>query len=203
MTRAAQRWVACFLLILVLGTPAGAEAHTGFQSGTPGPHDHLDELPAAAQLEFGQPAIPDQRTRLAVLSPSGVNLARGPVYSSAMGVATRLRPSRETGRYSLSFAVVSVDGHLTEGRYPFWVVAGSAASSRPGNAVTQGLLWLLGVLTALVVVGVRLRRRARRPGRTSSRVGADLLAERFGEHDDAEERKGDEVYGGAPQADRT
>lgn len=145
---------ALLLVMLVCGMASPAQAHTGFQSGSPAPRDHLHELPTQVQLHFGQPSIPDDRTRLVVLSPTGANLAEGPVYLTALGVATKLAPAHESGRYSVSFAVVSVDGHLTEGHYPFWVTPGTAVSSASGHSIGDRLPWYVGGLGVIVVLAV-------------------------------------------------
>ena len=63
----------------------------------------------------------------------------------------------ETGRCAVSFTVVSVDGHLTDGRYPFWVVTrATEPSSGDVTVVRRGLPWVLGGPPGLVIVLVRL-----------------------------------------------
>lgn len=168
-TRAARRlggWCGALLLLLgaaVVGAAPPVEAHTGLQSASPAPRAHLGSAPSQIQLLFGQPAITSPGTRLVVTSPSGTQLTVGPIYSSAEGIAARLRASRETGRYQVSFAVVSVDGHVTTGAYPFWVTHSNAHGSKSGLPVNLWLPLLLTVIGLTGLIGAKARLRTPKP----------------------------------------
>src|SRR5680860_1753815 len=105
-------------LVWVLQPPADAQG--ALRSALPGPSAHLERAPELVRLNLGRPPAPGSRTKVVVLSPTDENLARGPVSSSALGLSQRLAPPREPGAYQVYYEVVSVDGHVTSGRYWFW-----------------------------------------------------------------------------------
>lgn len=149
---------------LLLGAwPGSAGAHTALQQADPAPGDRVGRPPAQVQLRFVKQSVPDPRTRVAVVGPSGVDLAQGPPSVTGLGVSQPVRPARETGVYVVSYTVVSVDGHLTRGGYNFLLTAPSTAP-RPTFPAWSWVL-LGSVFVGMVVAGsLVLQSRARRSG---------------------------------------
>jgi hypothetical protein len=90
-------------------------------------------------MRFGQPTIPDRRTEVAVIVPSGRDIAAGAAVSSGLGVGQRLHRSTEQGWYRVRYRVVFIDGHLRSGVYRFRVSTAAASAADP-----QKWVWLLG-----------------------------------------------------------
>jgi methionine-rich copper-binding protein CopC len=147
---------------LAVLAPSPAQAHAGLQSADPGPGQHVDRLPAQMQLHFGRPTIPDPRTRVVVLGPGGDDVALGQPAASGLGISQRLAPTTVRGLYRVTYAVVSVDGHVTRGRYRFWVTA----TTRPAGGASPALGWpgllVLGTVVSGGVLGGAVRRYRRR-----------------------------------------
>jgi methionine-rich copper-binding protein CopC len=116
--------LAVVLVLVSLATclgPSHAEAHTNLRSAVPGPNSSTNGAPAQVQLHFGQSTVPDRRTHVSVLIPSGRDIARGDAVSGGFGVAQRLATAREKGWYRVRYSVVFVDGHVGSGVFRFRV----------------------------------------------------------------------------------
>ena len=101
--------------------PAPADAHTNLRSAVPAPNSSTKGAPAQVQLHFGQPTVPDDRTHVSVLLPSGRDVARGAAVAGGFGVAQRLAETRVRGWYRVRYSVVFVDGHVGSGVFRFRV----------------------------------------------------------------------------------
>lgn len=147
---------------LLLGVwPGSAIAHTALQQADPAPGTRVGRPPAQVQLRFVKQSVPDPRTRVAVVGPSGVDLAQGPPSVTGLGVSQPVRPARETGVYVVSYTVVSVDGHVTRGGYNFLM---TAASTAPRSTFPVWSWALLGsVFVGLVVAGSLVLQSRRSP----------------------------------------
>ena len=144
MLRAASRTVrtsfagrAVTVLLVLVGVtalvtwrlPTPAEAHTGLQSATPAPGARVGHPPAQVQLHFVKQTVPDPRTRVKVVGPSGKNIAVGHPSVTGLGISQRVSPAHQVGVYIVSYTVVSVDHHVTRGGYDFLL---STADGGPG-----------------------------------------------------------------------
>ena len=159
---AAARVIVVLLAVLVLLPVAPVEAHGGLQSADPMPGDHLNTLPRQIRLQFAVPTVPDARTRIDVLTPSGGNLSVGAPQTTGLGVGQRLSEATERGKYRVAFAVVTFDGHVSTGGYAFWV--NPARQSTTGAAAPA---WWLGLIVLLIAAtastAVITSRRSTRP----------------------------------------
>jgi methionine-rich copper-binding protein CopC len=116
--------VAVLLVLVSLLTWSGhspAEAHTNLRSAVPAPNSSTNGAPTQVQLRFGQSTVPDHRTHVSVLVPSGREVARGDAVAGGFGVAQRLSKAREKGWYRVRYTVVFVDGHVGSGVFRFRV----------------------------------------------------------------------------------
>ena len=148
--------------------PLSAGAHTSsLVSAEPAPGARVGRPPTQVQLRFLRPSVPDPRTKVAMVSPSGVNLARGTPSVTGLGVSQQVSPAREVGVYVVSYAVVAVDGHLTRGDYDFLLTAAAPATSQHGALpvwwwVLLGAGFLGLVLGGSVILQSQLRGTGRR-----------------------------------------
>ncbi|MGH7863358.1 MAG: copper resistance CopC family protein [Candidatus Binataceae bacterium] len=107
---------------LLLCIAAGhAHGHAFPASQSPAAGESLTTAPSEIVVRFDSP-IEQAFARLAVFDSAGTNCARAgaQVDSSARSLWVRVAPLRP-GDYSVSWGVISADGHRTEGSYGFTV----------------------------------------------------------------------------------
>jgi methionine-rich copper-binding protein CopC len=124
---------------LLVTAPAPASAHANLQSAVPAPNASTDGAPSQVQLRFGQPTIPDDRTAVSVIVPSGRDIAEGAALVTGFGVAQRLAATQEQGWFRVRYRVTFVDGHARAGVFRFRVTT----FDRPASDHWRWL-WLLG-----------------------------------------------------------
>ena len=152
--------IALLLAGLVVGTAPKSVAHTSLRSADPAPGARVGRPPMQVQLRLMKPSKPDSRTRIRVVGPSGVDLAKGPATVTGLGVSQKVAPAHEVGVYVVSYVVVSIDKHVTRGGYDFLLTG--AAPAAPSH-IPVGQLVLVGgvflILVLVVTVGVQSRQR--------------------------------------------
>jgi len=130
LRRASALVVAVALCVLV--TVAPASAHAELVSSNPTNGATLPSLPAEVILTFdenvGTPAY------VSVTSADGTSVASGEATIDGTTVTQRLSTAASAGTYSLSYRVVSDDGHPVTGTLGF-TVTGNAMS--PGPTASQ------------------------------------------------------------------
>jgi methionine-rich copper-binding protein CopC len=145
-----------------LATPA--VAHTGLQSASPAPGARVDRPPAQVQLHFVKQTVPDPRTKVKVVGPSGTNIAVGSPSVTGLGISQRVSPAHQVGVYVVSYTVVSVDHHVTRSGYDFLLTKAAPVTSTNSFPVWQWALLLSGFVVVVVVGSVVLRSRQRDSG---------------------------------------
>lgn len=110
------------ILCLWLASTSLAFGHAHLERQTPAPGTTLKQPPPVVKLVFSEPLEPAFST-LEITDGQGARVNRGDSHVAAdnprllVAPLTRLEP----GTYSVSWHVVSVDGHTTEGDYRFHV----------------------------------------------------------------------------------
>jgi len=137
--------------------PTSAEAHTQLRFADPAPGARVNHLPTQVQLRFFKATVPDPRTKLTLVAPSGADLAQGPPSVSGLGISQRLAQPHQVGVYVVSYTVVSTDGHVIRGRYDFLLTVAAPASSS-GTSPVARRLWIGSALVVLVIAGLGLLR---------------------------------------------
>lgn len=128
------------ILITWIGLPVpSAFAHTGLVSSTPGAGDRLTVLPSQVKVEFEENLLNlgDAKPNvLVVRGTDGVQVDKSDSKISGRSIFVNLYPSSAVGTFTVSWRVVSVDGHPVSGRYQFSVASrlqatpvGSASAS--------------------------------------------------------------------------
>lgn len=171
--------IAVAAVLAVLGPGSPAWAHAQLVSADPAKGATLTAAPATVTLGFSERLNPDfttivvsdaARQRVAA-SEATVDKARGTItLTGALG----------NGVYTVAYRVVSVDGHIVQGSYPFTLAdpnlpaaappePSRAAAPAPADTSGGAPTWLLigsggGLLLMVAAAGLRLttRRRARR-----------------------------------------
>jgi methionine-rich copper-binding protein CopC len=117
------------VIALFLGTllPTSADAHAVLVSSNPEDGSSIDVLPDAVSFTFDEnvatPAF------IAVTAPDGTNVADGDPTVLDATVTQPVRPVGEKGSYSMSYRVVSADGHPITATLTFDVTTGDEVES--------------------------------------------------------------------------
>jgi hypothetical protein len=122
-------------VLLLLGLAPAASAHDYLVSSTPGEGEQVDVPPTEVALSFNT-SVGQQFAQVAVVDADGTTyqvgepLVDGPTVTQQV---TALAPGRD---YSISYRVVSSDGHPIGGTVGFTVAAagGDAAAEQPDAA---------------------------------------------------------------------
>jgi len=104
----------------VLATPAPARAHAFLDHADPRVGSTVSSPPAALTLVFTEP-IEAAFSRVEVTDTAGKRVETGPLQHPAPATITVSLPGLAPGSYTVTWAVVSVDTHPTEGHFAFVV----------------------------------------------------------------------------------
>ena len=168
------------LLTLVLGlfAAAPAQAHDELVASNPAAEEQLDQVPEEVVLTYSA-EIMDIGNAIEITDPQGEVVSQGEPVVEGRDISQAISGADAEGTYTVTWRVVSSDGHPIEGRYEFTVgTAGGtgsdaasdsssaaqddasteAAENAAEQAESQGinpLVWvLLGVLVLAVVIAV-------------------------------------------------
>lgn len=155
---------------LVALSPGVAAAHAELTGSSPTEGSALPSPPPAVELTFSDPLQP-QFTTIALTDGSGRPVAT-PSPAVAGNKATLPFTGTAPGPYTVAYRVLSEDGHPITGKIGFTVQQGvpaaqpstaqapppAAPSPSPAPAAAEqetpgGVWWLVGVATAVLVVG--------------------------------------------------
>jgi len=132
MWRPALRAAAAALVAAAAGLFAAAFpafAHAVLQTAVPEPGARLAESPAYVELVFNEP-VDAGAAVVRVLDAGSRTAAEGAAEPAADGRGVRLAlPALEEGHYTVSYRVISADGHPVSGAYVFTV---GQPPARPG-----------------------------------------------------------------------
>ncbi|MEI7025005.1 copper resistance CopC/CopD family protein [Paenibacillus sp. y28] len=122
----ARRIAGFFIILLCLMSPVSVWAHASLEEAVPAPGSQLSAAPSSVVLTFNE-GIENQVYSLQVFDQDGK-----PVTDRKAAVSENRRqlsldlPKLDTGWYTVSYKVISADGHPISGSYV--VTVGSAAS---------------------------------------------------------------------------
>ena len=111
---------AALAIVLTLLLPAVVDAHAVLVKSSPARRAVLAQPPARVELTFNERLEPTYST-VSVWAPGekrvdDARIVVGPDDPRRLSVGV---PSLGRGTYTVKFRVLSVDGHLVEGTYPF------------------------------------------------------------------------------------
>jgi hypothetical protein len=160
-----------FAALLGLATPT-AFAHNVLIDSTPGDGDTVETAPTSIELVFDQP-VQNKFPQVAVIDADENHYEQGEPEIVGSTV-TQALDGLPDGEHTVSYRVLSADGHPVDGTISFLVGAGGADSSSTESVAEQessagpsaGLLIGIGaaVLTALVLA-VLMAGKRRQPKR--------------------------------------
>ena len=164
------------LLCVSVLWPAPASAHTTLVDSSPAADARLLEAPRKVVLTFNEP-IGQTFAVIRVAGSDERQLDDGRTTVSGTTVTTAINKAATPGRYTVSYRVVSVDGHAVTGQYAFTVAPGASptpngpapsptahATSSPADPPVRGTpigpvvgwsLFGLAALLGLLLIGRR------------------------------------------------
>ncbi len=133
--------------ILLFGAADRAEAHASFLASDPAAGLVTGEPPRTVVLRFNEPVV---LTSARLTTPSGERFDLPLSSPAAAAHALAVPPQSEQGTYSLSWRVVSEDGHPVGGAFVYSVgrVSATLAVEAETPLAVRVLLWLSRLMTA-------------------------------------------------------
>jgi copper transport protein len=117
------RLTLCVLLLgfFVLNFTEQADAHAELEKTTPIANSRMDISPTFVAIEFNE-GLDRGGAKLLVLDKTSRNVAKGAPVSFNQGKGLRIAlPKLGEGHYTVSYSVISADGHPVSGAYVFTV----------------------------------------------------------------------------------
>jgi methionine-rich copper-binding protein CopC len=115
------------LALALLLLPSAAAAHAALVRAVPGAREAVRVAPARVQLWFSERLEPAYSTLSVWLAETRVDRGDARVAPDDPRRLTVALPRLDRGRYVVKYRVLSVDGHIVEGAYPFTVTERAAA----------------------------------------------------------------------------
>ncbi|CUR54322.1 copper resistance CopC family protein [Nocardioides sp.] len=139
-------------------TPAPANAHTDLISSSPTTDEVLTGFPETVQLVFSEPVAPEFVT-VTLTQDAGPSLELAPRAEGATVTAPvpALKAAGDTPAdgWTLSYRVVSTDGHPITGHIAFRVTGSGSTSDKPTQAVaTPATEGSRGQGRSVIIIGV-------------------------------------------------
>ena len=111
-------------LFLTVNSASIAEAHSTLISSFPKKGTTLGTLPKLVTLTFNEKLLilgVENPNSLSVASSSGKSITTGPVEVSGNKISISLKSIESFGKFTITYRVVSADGHPISGKYFFTV----------------------------------------------------------------------------------
>jgi methionine-rich copper-binding protein CopC len=125
---------------LVLFAPLSASAHDSLLASSPEADSTVDTLPAELTLTFSAKLIDETgATEVVVTDPSGNSVTEGDATVEGAIVTQQLATEAPAGVYSVTWKVVSSDGHPTSNKFDFTVANSTetAPTAQPSAEPTE------------------------------------------------------------------
>ena len=120
------------LAALAAATPAGA--HAQLVKADPARDAVVAAAPERVTLSFNEAVSTVGTTLISVVAPDGTDVTAGPVVVKDAEVSVPLLPLAVSGAYTVTYRVVSDDGHIVNDSYSFIYQPPSAATSAPDTS---------------------------------------------------------------------
>ncbi|RKN51239.1 copper resistance protein CopC [Micromonospora endolithica] len=130
------RLAAALLAVLAVLLPAApAWAHNALRESTPSRDARVPSAPRQVELVFAERLDP-QFTTIAVTGPGDAAVTAGAPAVSGTRATQPVNPDLPAGEYTVSYRVVSVDGHPVQGSFAFTVTSTPTRSASPTPSAT-------------------------------------------------------------------
>ena len=130
-----KKLVILFALFLPgLAWPMTASAHTSLITQQPVGNSVIQELPPEISLTFDESLIViGKANSITVLDPNGKEISTGETKVLNNVVSRAITASEATGKYSVTYRVVSEDGHVVSATYQFTLQGNSKSPVAPAE----------------------------------------------------------------------
>ena len=125
-TRLLQRWSLLVGLLALGAAPSVAQAHAALVRAVPPARAIVRVPPRQAQLWFSETLEPSYSTMWVWTDHTQVNTEKAAVAAENRRLLSVALPPLGRGAYVVKYRVLSIDGHVVEGRYSFTVGDGAS-----------------------------------------------------------------------------
>lgn len=141
------------ILLALVANPLPAAAHAQLESTTPEDGAVLEHAPGEAEFEFNESVTPiDGHIRLDSAGQDPIEL---PARTSDTRVVVDFPAGLDDGSYTLSYRVISADGHPVSGAIAFRVGDSQPAAPPPGESANNAPSpTVVSALTAVMYLGL-------------------------------------------------
>jgi methionine-rich copper-binding protein CopC len=138
----ARKTIVFVFTLFLLGSSShiSVVAHTSLISQSPKGNSLVQELPSKISLTFDENLIViGQANSITVTDPNGTEVSTGETSVADNVVSRLLTPSILSGKFTVSYRVVSEDGHVVSNSYQFTVGNSTAELASPkSNEEVEG-----------------------------------------------------------------
>lgn len=135
--RALKLWLTTVLAVAIVTAPAmPASAHSELLDSTPKAGDTLSEPPQQVELVFGE-NVQEQGGAIVVQATDGSRVDQASTFATDANVATvQLKKNAPAGKYTVTFRIVSADGHIVSDAFSYRVTSGTSPSPTDSSTPT-------------------------------------------------------------------
>lgn len=152
--------ISAFLLAawIAFAGPSPADAHASLVSTDPADGSQLQTAPLAVELTFSE----DLDTGfVTVTAPDGTKVGTSEPRLSGARMSADLAEGHQSGKYTVAYRVVSVDGHPVTGEFTFTATSGHQATpqepaSEESFVDRNSTLLVVGLALAMVAIALML-----------------------------------------------
>lgn len=152
-------------VLAMLGLAGTALAHNVLVGSNPKQGSTVDAGPATVALTFDQPVQEgEQFNSIVVIGPNGDHWEGGKATVDGRTVSAPLRPLGPAGTYTISYQILSNDGHPVRSEVTFSLTRAGTGTPTPGTTTVQQAdngggvpiwVWIAGAVV-LLAAGVTL-----------------------------------------------
>ena len=124
------------LLLFSISNINSSSAHSSMIEQFPKGNETISDMPLEVKLSFDEELLDlGSGNSVIVRNPEGTEITTGPTVLLSSKISRKLTASTLPGKYSVSYRVVSADGHVVEGTYQFTLRTKSESKSPTPIAV--------------------------------------------------------------------
>ena len=124
------------LLLFSISNINSSSAHSSMIEQFPKGNETISDMPLEVKLTFDEELLDlGSGNSVIVRNPEGTEITTGPSVLLSSKISRKLTASTLPGKYSVSYRVVSADGHVVEGTYQFTLRTKSESKSPTPIAV--------------------------------------------------------------------
>lgn len=120
--------------VITVAVPGAASAHSELVSSSPTDGDSTSEIPSEIVLEFNE-SIQEIGNEIVVVDPEGTPVADGEMVVDG-SVVTQPISTGAAGEYTVTWRVVSADGHPISGEFSYTLRVPSTIDEEQGSEET-------------------------------------------------------------------